>query len=156
MDTASDQADAESNTGEYTESYQVAIYNVLTNLTKPRDTREFTPYASVIGWWVKPGAEREFTAIFKLLHEAVVKADVPINYTMYALESGGKDAANFVMGIPRDNWAAMSPARRGFINLLDKTYGRNGAELIFKRFSNAMTSVSNEIYVLRPDLSYTP
>ena len=86
-----------------------------------------------------------------------MKADVPINYTMYALVSGGQDAANFVLGIPRDNWAAMAPAGQGpFIELLDGVYGRNDAELLLKRFANAVTSASNEIYVLRQDLSYTP
>ena len=62
----------------------------------------------------------------------------------------------YVLVLPRANWAAFKPMEKSFGAMLEEAYGRMEAEHMLEAFSNTVKYEENEVARSRPDLGYAP
>ena len=104
---------------------------------------------------VRFGGGDEFVELIGKFHEAIVKTEMPWNYTWFRTVSGDR-FGTFVLVLPRENFAAMQPTGKTFVEMLDEAYGKKEAGALLERFNSLVESGSEHLTVDRPDLSYIP
>lgn len=73
----------------------------------------------------------------------------------WALVNGGKHP-EFVLALPRENWAGFKEPEKPFWAMIEEVYGREGADSLRGVFRKTIRSRWSEILQHRPDLSYVP
>lgn len=113
------------------------------------------PVEEVLVFHVKQGESAHFSHLVKKFHEAIQKTKWPVHYEWYELLVGG-DVPQYVLVIPKANWAAFKPMEKPFPAMLEEAFGRMEAEHMLEAFSNTVKHEENEVIRSRPDLGYAP
>ena len=110
-----------------------------------------SPLYEVVTFQVNPGYGPEWVHFLERLKTALEGASVPLEYLVFQGAQGGT-LGEWVVSIPHENFASMSgPAE--FDALLEQAFGEFESQSLLGILDEAIASSTNEIFVLRPDLS---
>jgi hypothetical protein len=152
---AKDAADAVGRLGPYSQTVTNAIDVYRADLSRPPEGEAPLPLMSVVLFNLKVGAESDFTHYIRKVHEAIGKTNWPTRYIWRQLVNGG-DLPQFILILPRKNWAGFKPPEKSFQAMLEEAYGREEAASLLRLYRKSVRSVRNSILQHRPDLSYVP
>jgi hypothetical protein len=113
------------------------------------------PLVQVLHFQLKTGAEQEFGAALKSVHEAIQKTKWASTYQWYMLANGG-EGPHYVLAIPMKGFADMEEPELPFPAMLEKALGPVPAKAVMASFDKTVAHQSSEIIRYRPDLSYNP
>ena len=152
-----DGADAGQRIGPYIESEetQFAAYQRKESRPSPGASTNTTKFSTVVTIHLKQGMLQTYLNAVGKLPAAMQKTNWPGRYMLHVLVNGGEHPTVFLV-LPRQKWADFAPLERPFDKMLEEAYGREDAEAILKTFDKAAASVSSEMIVYRPDMSYVP
>lgn len=150
---AADGADAGVNMDPYVESESNGFYLYLPDISLPIEGE--ARYYQLASLRLNMGTEEEFIYVMGKIREAIAKTKWLPAYEVYALVNGGEHP-NFVIVLPRANWAAFEPPAKTFEKMFEDAYGREEADALLRRFYHAVRSERTEIVENRPDLAYQP
>jgi len=108
-----------------------------------------------VSYQVHFGKSHEFLGALRKFQEALSKAEWPVRYEWLELLTGG-DIPQFLLLLPRANWAAFETREEIFQDLLQRDHGKSGTIALLNRFGSAVKSQRRSAARLRPDLSYLP
>lgn len=128
-------------------------YQALMGISKPLDGP--SPLAEVIVFRLHYGKDGEFMHLIKKFHQAIEKTMWPVNYTWYRLMNGG-DMPEYVLVLPRENYAGMKGPDKNFVQMLTEAVGPMEAQMMLKHWSKVVKKESSSLIRSRPDLGYTP
>lgn len=157
VNEAADAADVTLNISPYVaEGAQWRFYSHLTKVSRPRPQQAGpAARAVVLTFHLRMEGSEEFMNAITKVHNAIEKTKWPTHYEWYALVNGGEHP-EFVLVLPKDNWAAMAPPDTPFNKMLEEAFGRTEADAILRVFDKTIKSETSEIVRMRPDLGYTP
>jgi len=157
VDEAADAADSAKNVLPYmAEGAAWRYYMRLPKVSRPRPASQGpAPLEVVLIFRLRMGAQEEFGNVIAKVHQAIEKTNWPEHYEWYALVNGGEHP-EFVLVLPRDNYAGMAPPAKSFEKMLEEAFGPEEAAAILKTFEKTIKSERSEIIRTRPDLSYLP
>lgn len=145
-----------STVSQYVESISGHVSVMRADISRPMEGMEGpAPLAWVIGHQLKVGTEEEFNHAAKRIHEAIVKTNWPVHYEWVQVIAGGP-SPSFALVIPGQKWTDFNQPEEPFRAMLEKAYGREGAQALIDIFDKITVSESSAIYVYRADLSYMP
>jgi hypothetical protein len=152
-----DDADASQRIGPYVESMetQFVAYQRRESRPSPGASTNTTKFSTVVTIHLKPGMLQTYLNAVGKLPAAMQKTNWPGRYMLHVLVNGGKHPTVFLV-LPRQKWADFAAPEKPIDQMLEEAYGREDAEAILKTFDKAVASVSSEMIVFRPDLSYVP
>lgn len=149
-----DQADADSNVRPYIDDVEVRYYSHLPEVSRLEGAEEAAMNA-IITFQVRFGMDRQFNHLIRKFHEAIGRTDWPIRYGWYVLVNGGM-AGEYLLVLPRNDWADFAPFEKPFAQMLEEAYGRAEAESLLDAWRETVRGSKSEIIANRPDLSYVP
>ncbi|MFQ5818125.1 MAG: hypothetical protein ACE5H2_09270 [Terriglobia bacterium] len=155
VDPEADAAHYLANVAPYVQSVTSLFGMVLPNVSRPPEGKGPSPLASLIHIYVKVGAEEKFMHAIGKVSKALEKGNWPGRYLWYALVNGGKHP-QFVLVLPRENWASFKEPEKPVGAALEEVYGRQGADSLRMVFRKTIRSEWSEVLEYRPDLSYAP
>lgn len=155
-----DQADvAEYNKviGNYVESVKARYYEYMPKISNPTSAKMPSKYAEVISFYVRYGKGPDFQKAVGKIYDATVKTKWQVNYEWYRLVNGGP-AGNWVLILPRDNWAAFEdqPNVKPFREMLKDAFGQAEADSIVGLIDSSVMNETIELIQFHPELSYIP
>ena len=148
-----DSADWGSRTAGLTQNVWLGYTRFLSGVSQSAE--EAAPMSEVTFFQVRFGKGAEFQEVIGKFHEAIVKTKMPWNYEWYASVNGDQ-AGTFVLVFPLENFAAMAPGDKSFVDVLNEAYGKKEASALLDRFNSLVEKSWNAMDVNRPDLSYFP
>ena len=148
-----DIADWESKTGGLRQNDWVVYTRYLPDVSQPKEGG--SPMAAVRFFQARFGTSDEFRELVGKFHEAIVKTEMPWNYTWYNTVSGDR-FGTFVLVLPRQDFAAMNPTGKTFDEMLAEAYGKEEAGALLDRFNGIVENGREFMTSGRPDLSYYP
>jgi hypothetical protein len=121
-----------------------------------RGTVKETPnMAEIVVFQVQFGKTAPFYEALKQFHQALQKAGAPNRYEWFELLSGG-ETPQFMLFLPRRNWAAFDTQSDFLLEALEKSLGMKKSSELFAKFTAAVKNSRRYAVHLRPDLSYFP
>jgi len=101
------------------------------------------------------GKTAQFYEAMHQFHDTMQKAGCRERYEWFELLNGG-EGPQFMLFLPRRNWAAFD-TQRGFLSeALEKSLGKRKSEKLIAQFSAAVKSYQRSAVRLRPELSKLP
>jgi len=101
------------------------------------------------------GKTDQFYAALREFYEVMSRSDSGERFEWFQLRSGG-ETPQFLLLVPRGNWAAFDVSAADFQERLEKGLGKRKAKKIFEQFTSAVKSHQRSAVRLRPDLSLLP
>jgi hypothetical protein len=151
-----DTADANANLNPFTQSTWNGFYVYRSDMSLGAANRPPTPMTAVTVYTLHPGAQTEFIDAIKKIGDALSKQpDWPKTTGWLQLVNGG-EGPTFVILNSRQNWADFAPLKKSVQDVVNETYGKDGADAIFKTIRDSTEHLYTESAVYRPDLSYIP
>ena len=146
-------ADVAKNVAPYAQIDSVRFYAALSELSHPPTG----PVAmnEILVFRLRQGKRADFIHLIGKFHEGIQKTEWPVHYTWYMLVNGG-DGPEFVVVLPRANWAAFAEPAKPFPAMLEEAFGRTEAQSLLSDFGDVLESSSRHAIRTRPDLSYIP
>ena len=119
-------------------------------------TAKGTPnMAEIAVFQVQFGKTAQFYEAVRQFHHALQKARSPQRYEWFELLSGG-EGPQFMLFLPRGNWAAFDTKRDFLFEALEKSVGTKKSTELFARFTAVVKDYRRYAVRLRPDLSNLP
>ena len=154
-DTAADEADSATNVDPYTEAGEVRWWRFLADVSHGPMGGNPPAMDEVLFFHLNMGYSRDFMVLIKKVTDAAKKENWSVNYYWYVLENGGEHPT-FALVIPKQKMADFDDPPVTFQAMLEKTFGRAEAEMIYKGFDKSIHCQRSQIIAHRADLSYTP
>jgi hypothetical protein len=151
---AADTADGAINLAPSSSGNTNSLYNYLPDISRPGGPTP-SPMAEVMHYQLNMGAEEDFKAAARKIHDAIGKAGLDWHYGWYELVDGGEHPT-YVLSIAMNGWADMAPSDPTFPAMLAKAYGEDQARELLKTIDRSVKSLWSEIITYRADLSYVP
>ena len=148
-----DEADVAKNVLPYTNLDSVRFYAALPDVSHVSETP--TPMHAILVFRLRQGKTPDFLHLIGKFHEGIQKTEWPVHYSWHMLVNGG-EGPEFVLVLPRANWAAFAPPSKPFAAMLEEAFGRTEAQSLLSDFGDALESSSSHAIRTRPDLSYIP
>lgn len=101
------------------------------------------------------GKKAQFYAALCEFHDALSRAGGVNRYEWFELRSGG-ETPQFLLMVPRANWAAFDVRTDVLRDALDQALGKRKAAKVFEQFTAAVKIHARSAVRLRPDLSLLP
>lgn len=108
--------------------------------------------AEVAVFQVQFGKTMQFYEAIRQFHRALQKAGSPERYEWFELLSGGEEP-QFMLFLPRPNWAAFDTQGGFLLEVLEKLVGTKKANELFAQFTASVKNCRRYAVRLRPDLS---
>jgi hypothetical protein len=119
-------------------------------------TAKETPnMAEIAVFQVQFGKTAQFYEAVRQFHQALRKARSPQRYEWFELLMGGEEP-QFMLFLPRRNWAAFDEKRDFLREALEKSVGTKRASELFAQFTASVKNCRRYAVRLRPDLSNLP
>ena len=114
------------------------------------------PSVAEIGvFQVQFGKTAQFYEAIRQFHHALQKAGSTERYEWFELLSGGEEP-QFMLFLPRRNWAAFDTESGFLLEVLEKSVGTKKASELFAQFTATVKNCRRYAVRLRPDLSPLP
>jgi hypothetical protein len=127
----------------------------LDDVSAPGTQQDVPTMAEIAVFHLKFGKTAQFYEAVRQFNDAMQKAGSPERYEWFELLSGG-EAPQFMLFLPRRNWAALDTQRGFLVEALGKSVGKRKSEKLIKQFNAAVKSYDRSAVRLRPDLSKLP
>jgi hypothetical protein len=111
--------------------------------------------AEIAVFQVQFGKAAQFYEVIRQFHQALRKAGSPERYEWFELLSGGEEP-QFMLFLPRRNWAAFDTQGGFLLEVLKKSVGTKKASELFAQFTVTVKTCRRYAVRLRPDLSNLP
>ena len=148
-----DGADWRKRTTGLTQDGSVVYTRRLSKISRPKEGG--APMFAVRFFEVRYGGGDEFEEVVGKFHEAIVKTEMPWNYNWFVNVSGDR-FGTYVLVLPRENFAAMQPTGKTFVEMLEEAYGKKEATVLLERLNKLVEKGWEHMTAARPDLSYIP
>jgi len=113
------------------------------------------PFAEYVEEHLNMAGESDYLLVLRKVREAVQKNNYPAYWEVYELFNGGEHPTYGIV-FPHKTWADFQPPEQTLPAVLEKAYGRDEADALWKTFFKTVHCVKSEVWVSRPDLSYVP
>jgi hypothetical protein len=117
--------------------------------------KESPTLAEIAVFQVQFGKTAQFYEALRQFHQALQKTGSPQRYEWFELLSGG-EVPQFMLFLPRRNWAALDTESGFLLEALEKSVGVKKSGELFAQFTSTVTKSQRYIVRLRPDLSHLP
>jgi hypothetical protein len=117
--------------------------------------KETPNMAEIAVFQVQFGKTAQFYEAVRQFHNALRKAGTTQRYEWFELLNGG-ETPQFMLFLPRRNWAAFDTERGLLLGALEKSVGTKKSSEIFTQFTTTVKSSRRYAVRLRPDLSSLP
>ncbi|HSU53803.1 MAG TPA: hypothetical protein VLT36_07100, partial [Candidatus Dormibacteraeota bacterium] len=101
------------------------------------------------------GKEAQFYAALREFHDAIVRSGSDQRFEWFELRTGGA-SPQFMLLVPRGNWAAFDVSASDFQERLEKALGKGKTKRLFEQFTSAVKTHERSAVRLRLDLSLLP
>ncbi len=101
------------------------------------------------------GRNAQFYVALREFHDALARTGSDQRFEWFELRSGG-DSPQFMLLVPRANWAAFDVSTIDFQERLERALGKRRTRRIFEQFTSAVKSHQRSAVRLRLDLSLLP
>ena len=119
-------------------------------------TEKETPnMAEIAVFQVQYGKTAQFYEALRQFHRALQKARSPQRYEWFELLSGGEEP-QFMVFLPRRNWAAFDTKRDFLFEALKKSVGAKRSNELFAKFTAVVKNCRRYAVRVRTDLSNLP
>ena len=109
----------------------------------------------VFEFTMKPNGQEGFMHFAQKFAEAARTTNWPIRFEWNALVSGAAGTTHFVV-VPMAGFSAFDAEGGDPFEMLVEAYGPTEARQLFASFADVFDNGSTRVWVLRPDLSYSP
>ena len=134
---------------------QVQYYDHAEEVSAPGVAQDTPTLAEIAVFQLHFGKTASFYEAVGQFHAAFEKAESPGRYEWFELLNGG-EGPQFMLFLPRRNWAAFDTPGELLMGALEKSVGQRRAKQITAQFSAAVKSYQRHAVRLRPDLSKLP
>ena len=131
---------------------RIDYYDHAEEVSAPGIAQDTPTLAELIVFQLHYGKTEQFHAALRQFHEALQKAKSPGRYEWFELLNGG-EGPQFLLFLPRLNWAALDTDRGELMEALEKSAGKSKAKDIMSQFNAAVRSYQRFAVRVRPDLS---
>jgi hypothetical protein len=133
----------------------IQYFDHLEEVSALGTAKETPNMAEIAVFQVQFGKTVQFYEAVRQFHHALRKAGSPQRYEWFELLSGG-ETPQFMLILPRRNWAAFD-TQSGFLReALEKSVGTKKSSELFAQFTAAVKNCRRYAVRLRPDLSNLP
>ena len=154
FDPAADAVDAMQQFGSLVGGVTSGFSRILTDMSRPGGTPDEFPLAHVFDFQVKLGKEADFMAAVQKYHEALDEANWEQPYIWVANITGG--LTQFTVVFQYANHADMAPPAMSADAIMEEALGAPEAEIWSAMFADVIESMTETLWMYRPDLSYVP
>jgi len=133
----------------------VQYFDHLEEVSALGAVKETPTVAEIAVFQVQFGKAAEFYEAIRQFHQALRKAGSPERYEWFELLSGGEEP-QFILFLPRRNWAAFDTQSGFLLEVLKKSVGTKKASELFAQFNATVKTCRRYAVRLRPDLSNLP
>jgi len=148
-----DMADYSANVAQYVDLVGASFWIYHPELSRPMTGD--APLGEYVEEHLNLDGESDYLLVVRKVHEAIQKSNYPVFYDLYELFNGGEHPTYGFL-FPHKTWADFQPPEQTLASVLEKAYGREEADALWKTFFKAVHCVKSEVWTSRPDLSYVP
>jgi hypothetical protein len=130
----------------------IQYFDHLDEISAAGTDQETPAMAEVAVFQLQFGKTAQFYEALRQFHEAMQKAGSKERYEWFELLHGG-EGPQFMLFLPRRNWAAFSTKREFLSEAMEKSLGKSKSEKLLAQFSAAVKSYERSAVRLRADLS---
>jgi hypothetical protein len=151
-----DAADADATMTPFEQSSTDSFYVYRGDLSLAAPSNSPAPMTAVTIFVLHPQTQPAFEDAVKKITAAINKQpDYPKTSGFLQLANGG-EGPTYVLLSERKGWADYAPSGKTLLDVLTDSYGKDGAEAIFKTLRESVAHTFTETATYRADLSYTP
>jgi hypothetical protein len=133
----------------------IQYFDHLEEVSALGTAKETPGMAEIAVFHVQFGKTAQFYEAVRQFHHALQKARSPQRYEWFELLSGG-EGPQFMLLLPRRNWAAFDTKRDVLFEALEKSVGTKKSTELFAQFTAVVKNYRRYAVRLRPDLSNLP
>jgi hypothetical protein len=133
----------------------IQYFDHLEEVSALGTAKETPNMAEIAVFQVQFGKTVQFYEAVRQFHHALRKAGSPQRYEWFELLSGGEEP-QFMLFLPRRNWAAFDTQSGFLLEVLEKSVGTKKASELFAQFTATVKNCRRYAVRLRPDLSNLP
>lgn len=133
----------------------IQYFDHLEEVSALGTVRETPNMAEIAVFQVQFGKTAQFYEAVRQFHHALQKAGAPQRYEWFELLSGGEEP-QFMLFLPRRNWATFDTQSRFLLEALEKSVGTKKSSELFAQFAATVKNCRRYAVRLRPDLSNLP
>ena len=133
----------------------VQYFDHLEEVSALGTVKETPTVAEIAVFQVQFGKAVQFYEAIRQFHQALRKAGSPERYEWFELLSGGEEP-QFMLFLPRRNWAAFDTQSGFLLKVLEKSVGKKEASEVLAQFNTTVKHCRRYAVRLRPDLSNLP
>lgn len=148
-----DMADYSANVAQYADLIGASMWIHHPELSQPMTGD--APFMEFVEEHLNLGGESDYLLVLRKVRDAVQKSNYPVYWEVYELFNGGEHPT-YGLSFPHKTWADFQPPEQTLAAVLEKAYGRDEADALWKTFFKTVHCVKSEVWVSRPDLSYVP
>lgn len=148
-----DNADFYANVAQYVDLVGSSIWIHHPELSQPMTGD--APFMEFVEEHLNMAGESDYLLVLRKVRDAVQKSNYPVYWEVYELFNGGEHPTYGIVS-PHKTWADFQPPEQTLAAVLEKAYGRDEADALWKAFFKTVHCVKSEVWVARPDLSYLP
>lgn len=153
VDPGEDEADAMARIGPHASGARMGIGEVLADVSMPPPPDQLIQMAQVTDFRVKPGKDAQFLNVLSMFHAAAQQVGGDLNFLWIANRSG--DLGMYTLAVPMEGLSELG-APGAPMEVMTAAYGPVQAQALADDCWNAVESSEENMYVMRPDLSYLP
>jgi len=133
----------------------IQYFDHLDDVSAPGADQDTPTMAEIAVFQLQFGKTAQFYNAVRQFNDAMQKAGSPERYEWFELLSGG-EAPQFMLFLPRRNWAAFDTQRGFLVEALGKSVGKRKSEKLIAQFNACVKSYQRSAVRLRVDLSKLP
>jgi hypothetical protein len=133
----------------------IQYFDHVDDVSAPGADQDAPTMAEIVVFQLKFGKTAQFYEAVRQFHDAMQKAGARERCEWFELLSGG-EGPQFMLFLPRRNWAAFDTPRGFLSEALEKSLGKRKSEKLIAQFSATVKSCHRSAVRLRPELSKLP
>lgn len=133
----------------------IQYFDHLEEVSALGTAKETPTMAEIAVFQVQFGKTAQFYETVRQFHHALRKARSPQRYEWFELLMGGEEP-QFMLILPRRNWAAFDEKRDFLFEALEKSVGTKKSNELLAQFAATVKNCRRYAVRLRPDLSNLP
>ncbi len=137
------------------DSMQGSIGAAMPKLSLWPQEEGIVPIVSVYEFRIHYGMSQDFQNVIQKLHDAIVKAEYPLQYGWMTTVNGG-EVPTYWLVVPHKSWSAMKGPEKPFWVMVEETVGRAEASALRKALVECVKEEHSGMARFRPELSYVP